>query len=110
MAAFEVPTLLIEKGTDFEATFTILDVDGTLIDLSGNTAVAKLKKHPSSSNSYEFDIFINSEDSTIRISMTDGMTATLPNGRCYFDVLLTYGNTTTRPITGTAIVSETSSR
>lgn len=110
MAAFEVPTLLIEKGTDFEATFTILDVDGTFIDLSNNTAVAKLRKHPSSSNSYSFDIYINTEDSTIRISMDDETTSMLPSGRCYFDVLLTYGGSTTRPITGTAIVSETSSR
>lgn len=110
MAAFEVPPLTIEKGTDFQATFTISRDDGSPLPLNGYTAVAKLRKHPSSSTSYSFTVAINVGDSSIKITMPKSITSTLPVGRCYFDIFTTYNSATSRPIFGTAIVIDTNSK
>lgn len=110
MAAFEVPPLSIEKGTDFKATFNILNDDGTVQPLNGYTAVAKLRKHSSSSTSYPFSVQIVEVDDSIEIGMAKSITSTLPVGRCYFDIFLTYSGLTYRPIFGTIIVTDTISK
>jgi hypothetical protein len=110
MAVYEINNLTIQKGTDFDETFNVFNEDGTPLNANGNfSAVSKIKKYPSSPTAYSFNTAIDILNSAINISMTESMTAELPTGRCYFDVLLIYGSTTKKIITGTIIVQETTS-
>lgn len=113
MAVYEINSLTIQKGTDFEETFVVYNEDESLLEFNSSfIGVAKLKKHPTSTLEYPFDVYLDEENSTVTLSMNEDMTSQLPSGRCSFDVLLTYGyadTTTKKFISGTIIVQDTTS-
>lgn len=113
MAVYENNSLTIKKGTTFSETFSVFNEDGTPLDINNSySAVAKIRKYPSSPIVYSFDVVIDEITSSINISMDEETTAQLPTGRCFFDILMTYGyvDTTTKSIVqGTIIVQETAS-
>lgn len=107
MAAAEVTTLVIEKGTYFEATFNLFDPDQSSTVLTGlTTTYASVRKHPTSTSSQEFAKQITTGTGTIKLSLTADQTANLSAGRNYFDVVLTLSGNKIRVIKGTAIVEE----
>lgn len=96
----------IEKGVNFENTFTVNNSDNSPLSLVGYSAVAKVKKHPSSTSSYPFSISITAGLGQIQLSMGSTITAQLPEGRNYYDIVVTSnGGTKTRVIEGMAIVT-----
>ena len=101
--------LRIDKGTDFSADLVVKTSTGSTRDLSGHTAVAKLRKSPKSSTSYSFTTSISG--GTITLTMTDTVTATLPSGINTYDVVIT--NTSTelkeKVYDGTITVYDTTS-
>jgi len=107
MAAAEVTTLIIEKGTHFEATFNLFDPDQSSTVLAGlTTTYASVRKHPTSTSSEEFSKQITTSTGTIVLSLTGEQTANLVAGRNYFDVVLTIAGQKVKVIKGTAIVEE----
>ena len=113
MAVYEINSLTIQKGTDFDATFTIFNDDGSPLGINSSfVGISKLRKYPEAVKVYPFDVELDNANSSVLISMASTVTSTLPSGRCYFDVLLTYGyadTTTKKFITGSIIVQDTSS-
>lgn len=110
MAAVSVVNLTIQKGTDFEETFSLTAEDGAGLNLTNYSVAAKLRKHPTSSTSYSFSTTLTVADSTVKLIMPDTITATLPSGRCYYDILLTSsGGVITKVIQGNVLVEETAS-
>jgi len=110
MAAVSVVNLTIQKGTYFEETFSLTAEDGKGLNLNGATATAKLRKHPTAGVAYTFSTTTTVSDSTVKISMTSGVTSTLPSGRCYYDLLITTsGGTISKVLQGNVIVEETAS-
>jgi hypothetical protein len=113
MAVYEINSLTIQKGTNFEETFNMYNEDGSPLGINSSfIGISKLAKYPSSSTKYPFEVYLNEENSTITISMASTMTSQLPSGRCHFDVLLSYGYsepTTKEFIKGTIIVQDTTS-
>jgi len=110
MAAVSTVNLVIQKGTDFEETFSLTAEDGLGLNLTGYSAIAKLRKYPTSPTSYSFSTTITVADSTIKIIMSDDITATLPSGRCYYDITITSsGGVVSKVIQGNVLVEETSS-
>ena len=113
MAVSEFTNLVIEKGTDFEATFNIFKEDETEFDITNSfVGISKLRKYPTSPTSYPFEVTLNEVENNVTISMASTVTSTLPSGRCYFDVVLTYGfadTTTQKFVKGTIIVEDTAS-
>lgn len=105
----------IQKGTNFSETFILFGDDGRLLDLSPFlengvlTVSAKLKKYPSSPTSYNFAYSVLLNFSEIEITMAPEVTATLPTGRCYYDVILTQPNSggAQLVVQGQALVEET---
>lgn len=98
--------ITIEKGTYFENTFTINNSDGTPLNLTGYSAVAKIKKYPSSPTSHSFSVSITAATGKIQVSMADTTTAILTEGRNYYDVIITSGGgTKSRVIEGMALVT-----
>jgi hypothetical protein len=113
MAVYEINSLTIQKGTDFDETFGISNEDGSPLGINSSfIGVSKLSKYPNSKKVYPFDVYLDEISSSVSISMASTMTSKLPSGRCYFDIILTYGygNTTTKKfVTGSIIVQDTSS-
>ena len=99
--------ITIEQGADFTATFTIANNDSSVYNLNQSTAVAKLRKHHSSSTSYDFTTTITISTGKVKLDMSDEVTSTLEPGRYYYDILLTNSGTgfKTRVIEGMALVS-----
>lgn len=110
MAVAEITNIVIEKGTDFDATFNLFDPDQSASVLSGlTTTYATIRKYPDATTGEEFSKTITSSTGTIRLSLTAIQTANLKAGRNYFDVVLTLYNRRIKVIKGTAIVEESSS-
>ena len=109
MAAVSAVNLVIQKGTYFEETFSLAAEDGLGLNLNNKTATAKLKKHPTAGIAYTFSTTLTVADSTVKISMSSAVTATLPSGRCVYDLILTYtpSGMITKVIEGNVIVQET---
>jgi hypothetical protein len=110
MAVAEITNIVIEKGTDFEATFNLFDPDSSASVLSGlTTTFATIRKYPEDPNGEEFSKTITSGTGTIKLKLSAAQTARLSAGRNYFDVVLTIGGKRTKVIKGTAIVEESAS-
>lgn len=103
--------LTIEKGTDFEATFIVTAEDGLGLNFNSHSATAKIRKYPSSPVFFEFDVTLNTSESSIKIEMSRETTSLLPSGRNYFDILLKYetDDRISKVVSGTIIVEETAS-
>lgn len=119
--AVAVVNLTLEKGTDFDAKFKVLQADSSNYAFSAYySAVSKIRKYPSSPNYKEFKVDILAASGEIIISMAKTTTELLDSGRNYFDVLVTgpaqnlsgIGVTffTTKVVEGCIIVSDTASR
>jgi hypothetical protein len=110
MAVAEVTNIVIEKGTDFEATFNLFDPDQSAAVLSGlTTTFATIRKFPDANTGEEFGKTITAGTGTIKLTLSATQTARLSAGRNYFDVVLTINNKKTKVIKGTAIVEESAS-
>jgi hypothetical protein len=107
MAVAEITNIVIEKGTNFEATFSLFDPDQSASVLSGlTTTYASIRKFPNAINVEEFSKTITAGTGTIKLSLSAEQTSRLSAGRNYFDVVLTITGKKTKVIRGTAIVEE----
>ena len=104
-----VVNIVIEKGTDFEATYNVTNADNSVYSLTNQSATAKIKKHPTATTSKSFTTTITVQTGEIKISMGSTVTADLTSGRNYYDVLITQSGTNKiqKVFEGTAIVSDT---
>lgn len=113
MAVAEVNSLTIDKGVDFEATFSIFSPDDSYYSLNGFVGTSKIRKYPNSPTSHPFTVEITVATGEVKISMASTVTSQLSTGRNYFDVILNrsiHGNSSTfKVIQGTIIVSDTAS-
>jgi hypothetical protein len=101
--------LVIEKGTDFEATFNVANSDGSVFSLSNYTATSKIRKHSTASDPKSFSTSITVATGEIKISMGSTVTAQLNAGRNYYDVIITQSGTNKiqKVFEGMVIVNET---
>lgn len=110
MAVAEITNLVIEKGTDFEATFNLFDPDQSTSNLTGlTTTYARIRKYPGATNYEEFSKTITTGTGTIKLELTSEQTSRLSPGRNYFDIVLTLNNKKKMVTRGTAIVMESAS-
>ena len=89
MAAVSAVNLIIHKGTYFEETFSLTAEDGLGLNLNGASVVARVKKHPTTTQYYPFSTTLTIGDSSVKISMASTITAALQSGRNTYDVILT---------------------
>lgn len=103
-----VPTvnIQIEQGADFATTYTITNSDGSVYNLTGASAVAKVKKYPGASSSSNMSTSLIASTGKIQVSLANTVTAVMDPGRYYYDILVTdSSNKKTRVIEGQAIVT-----
>lgn len=99
--------IVIEKKTDFSATFTIRNFDGSYLNLTGYTAESKMRKSYYTSNSVSLNVgFVDRVKGVISLSLPSNTTSTLDPKRYVYDIVLTASNgTKTRVIEGIATVT-----
>jgi hypothetical protein len=102
--------IVVEQGTDYQEVFTINNPDGTPLDLSGHTGVAKIRKHPESINSTSFNVGIVSAAGQVVVSLANTVTDDLKAGRYYYDVIvISPSNKKTKVIDGMVLVNPSES-
>lgn len=79
----------LDQGTDFEFIFDMIDDNDQLIDVTGYTGVAEMRKYFTSANGYEFTVSVNANTSEITLSMNNAVTSTISSGRYVYDCELT---------------------
>jgi hypothetical protein len=70
-------SLDVEAGATFSLEFEYKNDDGTLFDFTGWTAQAQIRQSPAADLTLELDVSIDSELSTITVTMTAEETAAL---------------------------------
>lgn len=84
--------LLIDQGSTFQATINVTDEDDAVIDLTGYTGAAQMRKHYTSSNSQAFTVSISPSLGAVTLSLSANSTGNLVSGRYVFDCELTDGS------------------
>lgn len=107
MAAIVI-NLVIEQGTDFEATFAISDDTGSPLNLTNFNIISTLKKSFYSKTSKSFTTTkVNASTGVIKLSMENTLTSTLKGGRYVYDVIIvSNAGVKKRVIEGIATVTE----
>ena len=102
-----IANLYIDQGTDFSVTVDVTDSAGEILELSGYTASAQIRKtYSSSSVSATFSTSISELSGQVTLSLTDTQTSAIEAGRYVYDLNISSGGgTTTRVIEGQAIVT-----
>lgn len=80
--------IVIEQGIDYLEVFTVNNPDGTPLDLTGHTGVAKIRKFPESLSSTPFTVGIVSDAGQVVVSLGNTETSQLRAGRYYYDVVV----------------------
>ena len=102
-----IANLYIDQGTDFSVTVDVTDSAGDVLNLSGYTADAQIRKTYSSSTvSATFATSISEAVGQVTLTLTDTQTTALSAGRYVYDLNIeSSGGSVTRVIEGQAIVT-----
>lgn len=102
-----IANLYIDQGTDYTITVDVTDSAGDILDLTGYTATAQIRKtYTSSSLSATFFTSISAAAGQVTISLTDTQTSALEAGRYVYDLNIeSAGGVKTRVIEGQAVVT-----
>ena len=108
MAAFSA-NITIDRGTNYQSEFTLLNSDGSVVNLTGYTIEAKVKKNPTATTAVGFSATsVIPTSGQIILSMDAFTTNQLKSGRNYFDVILiSPDGTITKALEGMVFVKET---
>ena len=72
-----ITNIFIDQGATFSKTITVKDTSGNALNLTGFTAIAQIRKSPSSSTSVSFTVTFAADDRTtgqLTISLTSTQT------------------------------------
>ena len=88
--------IVIDQGTTFQTSINVTDENDNIVDLTGYSASAQMRKHYTSSNSFAFSTSISPTLGIVTLSMTANTTNTITPGRYMYDCELTdtYGAVT----------------
>jgi hypothetical protein len=81
--------LVIDQGATYSVSLDITDDEEQVINLTGYTGAAQIRKHYTSSNSVSFTVGIAAADGTVQLSLTANQTSSMIAGRYVYDVELT---------------------
>ena len=100
--------IVIDQGAAFSAEINVTDDNDDIVDLSGYTANAQMKKWYTSSNSVTFSTAISTEEGLVTISLTTAQTGDIEFGRYVYDVVIhDANNVSTKIVEGIATVTPT---
>ena len=107
-----VSNFYIDQGADFSTTLYLTDSNGDILNLTGYSAVAQIRKtHGSTTIAGTFTTVLTADSGQLTLSLTDVITTAMGSGRYVYDVLLTDGSgDKTRVLEGQAILTPSVSR
>jgi hypothetical protein len=98
--------LQIDQGADFSTEIDVLDDNGDIVNLTGYSGAAQMRKHYTSSTATNFNVAINASGGTVTLSMNAATSANVTPGRYVYDCELTSaGNTVSRLVEGIVTVT-----
>ena len=100
--------IFIDQHTDFSITVDVTDATGNVLNLTGYTAAAQMRKtYGSSTVSATFSTTINASQGQVTLSLNDTQTTGLESGRYVYDLNITKTSSseTTRVVEGQAILT-----
>jgi hypothetical protein len=98
--------LLIDQGADFSTEIEVLDDDGNVVDLTGFSGAAQMRKHYTSSTAINFNVSINASGGTVILSMNAATSNVVTPGRYVYDCELTSSsNVVSRLVEGIVTVT-----
>ena len=98
--------IVIDQGTDFETVINVTDENGDIVDLSGYTGAAQMRKHYTSSAQTAFTVSITAQSGQVSLSMNSATTNAVSAGRYVYDCeLRSSANIVSRLIEGTVTVT-----
>lgn len=80
--------ITIDSGATFLKIFSLKDINGDNLDLTGYTANSQIRKWYTSTNSISFDVTVNNSLGTVTLSLTSNTTSNIETGRYVYDVML----------------------
>lgn len=96
----------IDQGADFDTVINVTDDDGNIIDLTGYTATAQMRKHYTSTNAISFSASISPLVGTVTLAMDANTSAGINFGRYVYDCeLRSNTNIVTRLVEGIVTVT-----
>lgn len=81
--------ITIDQGTSFATTIDVTDEDGNVVDLTGFTGAAQMRRHYTSGSASNFNVSISADLGQVTLSMTANTTGNLAPGRYVYDCELT---------------------
>ena len=104
--------IYIDQGSDFTTTISLTDSNGDVLNLTGYTALAQVRKsHGSTTIAATFTTVLTADSGQLALSLTDPVPAAMDSGRYVYDVLLTDGSgDKTRVLEGQAVLTPGVSR
>lgn len=82
-----VTNLVINQNQDFFVEIQVLDNTNSLLDFTGYTATAQLRKHYSSNKYWNFEITLINPG-FIQLSLSNSQTRQMSPGRYVYDIVL----------------------
>ena len=109
MAAVYVSNLVINAGSDFSQTFSLVEFDDSgPLNLNGFTVAAQFRKHAGSSSKHDFTTnILNATDGELLISLSASASNVPKPGRYVYDIVITNaGGEKTRVVGGSVLLRE----
>jgi hypothetical protein len=98
--------LQIDQGADFSTEIDVLDDNGDVVNLTGYSGAAQMRKHYTSSTSTNFTVAVNALAGTFTLSMNAVTSANVTPGRYVYDCELTSSsNVVSRLVEGIVTVT-----
>ena len=99
--------ITIEQGTDYTEDFIVKNTDQSVLNLTGYTSQAKIRKFADATKYSTFNVGITSSLGKITISMANTVTSSLDAGRQYYDIVIvsTATSSITKVFAGMALVN-----
>lgn len=96
--------IFIDQGTNVEFTYNVTNDDDTVMDLTGFTGKAQMRKHYSSSNAHTFTVAIDANNGIVTMTMNANTTGNIKYGRYVYDCEITSNGVVSRIVEGIATV------
>jgi hypothetical protein len=97
--------LVIDQGSSYETVLYITDNFGDVIDLTGYTATAQMRKHYTSLTSINFTTAVDTDDGAVTLSLSANATANITAGRYVYDVEISKSGTVSRIVEGIVTIT-----
>ena len=98
--------LVIDQGSDFTTTITVTDDEGNVVDLTGYTGAAQMRKHYTSSAQTAFTVSITAVTGEVSLSMNAATSGNVTPGRYVYDCEITSAaNVVSRIVEGIVTVT-----